>query len=369
MKVILDTTIFRADPTFCKADMIILHRLGKEKKIELLIPEIVLREFITHEQEMAKTKGKLCLNEIRKYSSILYGTEENKLKDTIKKIEYTLLDASKKVRNRIENFIHETNATILKPNIDDYNETFDRYFNGEKPFKKIKERNDIPDCVIFVQTKKIKSDELVFISDDNNLREAVRSEGIKVFSNLIEFTKSKIIRDIIEINEKDDLLYYVLPQIISHDKLLANFYDNLENELYHKEVIDKKIPDDNNEGTISGIVGIDPIEFTKEEIIKHGAGLFTVPFYCEIDAYLEYYIFKSDYCILDEEKMSDITIEDWNDHYYQAEEEYPLICTGKLGLLFNTNITKNEIEDKNIDRLLNEVKISFTEIEITVKEY
>lgn len=369
MKVILDTNIFSADHTFSKTEMVILKRLCNEKKIELIIPEIILKEFSTQEQEKAEASKKRLLHELKVYYDTVYGAEKNEFRNKINNIQDTLTETNKRIQNRIEIFISETNVTILVPNIDEYKGTFDRYFEGKKPFKAIKSRNDIPDALIFEQIMKIKDNELVFVTNDERLRETVKSEGITVFSSLADFIESDEIMDIIEVKRIDDLLYYVLPQILENEYFFTLFHTALEEGLLYEKVNDEKIPDDNNEGTITGIMGIYPTEFIKDEIIKHGARLFTIPFDCEIDAYLEYYFFKMDFYSFDEDRIKEITIEDWNDHYFQAEEEYLLICKGKLGLQFDLNISSNEIASTSSEKLIQGVKISFSDIKIEIKDF
>jgi len=349
--------------------MVILRRLCNEGKINLIIPEIILREFTTQEQERAAIAGKNILRELNFFSKTLYVTEKNALTSSIKDIQTSLTEANKIIQNRIDAFIFETNAKILTANINDYKETFERYFNGEKPFGAIKARKDIPDALVFVQTKNIKDYELVFISGDERLRKAVKEEGLSVFSTLSDFIETEEIKKIIKLNEFDDMLYSVLPQILDNENLVRLFRTDLEQILLFSKITDEKIPDDNNEGTITGIMGIYPTEFNKEEIKKLGSGLFTIPFYCEIDSCLEYYCFKADFYGLDEDRIREIYIEDWNDHYYQAEESYPLICTGKLGLQFNTNLTSDEINNNSPEKLVQGVKISFSEIYIEIKDY
>jgi rRNA-processing protein FCF1 len=369
MKVILDTNIYSADRTFSKTEMVILRRLCNEGKIELIIPEIILKEFTTQEQEKAVVASKKILRELGSYCKTVYGTEKNVLLNSIKDIQSSLTEANKKIQDRIEALINETNANVLTLNIDEYKETFDRYFKGEKPFKAIKSRDDIPDGLVFVQIKKIKDNELIFISNDERLREAIKNEGIAIFSSLTDFINTDEIKKIIEIKRIDDMLFYILPQILENEYLMSLFQEALENELPYKTVTDEKIPDDNNEGTITGIMGIDSTEFYKEEITKHGSGLFTIPFYCEIDAYLEYYIFKADFYSLEDERIREIYTEDWNDHYYEAEEEYPLICNGELGLQFNFNMSTEEITNASHEKLAHEVKISFSDIQIRIKDF
>lgn len=369
MKVILDTNILTADHTFCRTEMMLLQSLCNEGKIELLIPEIVLREFITQEQERANDAEKKILKELNSYCNTVYGNEKEIKNDIKNKVKSNFENTKEKIQTRIDKFLNETNAKILNSKPEDLSETLDRYFNGDIPFQKIKSRDDIPDCLIYLIIKNNKEEDLIFISDDSNLRKAIQSEGITVFTNLVDFVKTDRIKDLLEVKRIDDFLYTKLPQILGDENFVKLFHETLEQNLSYKTIKDERIPDDNNEGTITGIMGIDPTEFSIDEVIKHGGGLFSVPFYCEIDAYLDYFVYKADYCGFDEDRLNDISIEDWNDHYYQAEEEYPIICNGKLGLRFNTRMASEEIEKKSHEQLMQDIKIGFGSIELSVKDF
>ena len=369
MKVILDTNIFTADHIFCRTEMIIFQSLYNEGKIELLIPEIVLREFITQEQERANDAKKKILKELNSFCNTVYGNEKDIKMDIRDKVKSNFEKTNEKIQIRIDKFLNDTNAKILNSKPEDLRETLDRYFNGDIPFKKIKSRDDIPDCLIYLSIRDIEKDGLIFISDDSNLRKAVQNEGITVFSNLVDFVNTENIKDLLEIKRVDDFLYAKLSQILDNEKFINLFHETLEQSLLYKTIKDERIPDDNNEGTITGINGIYPTEYSIDEIIKHGGGLFSVPFFCEIDAYLDYFVYKADYCAFDEDRTNEISVEDWNDHYYQAEEEYLLICNGKLGLRFNTKMTSEEIEKKSQEELMKDIRIGFGSIEIRVKEF
>jgi hypothetical protein len=369
MKVVLDTNVLTSDHIFYRTEMIIFQSLCNERKIELLLPEIVLREFITQEQERANDAKKKILKELNNYCNTVYGSEKDTKIDIRNKIISNFEKTKEKIQIRKDSFLFETNAKILKSKPEDLSETLDRYFNGDIPFKKIKSRDDIPDCLIYLNIKDIKENELIFISDDSNLRKAIQSEGITVFSNLNDFVNTDKIKKLLEVKRIDDFLYAKLPQLLDNDGFIKLFHEALEQRLSYKTIKDERIPDDNNEGTITGIMGIYPTEFTKDEIVKHGGGLFSIPFYCEIDAYLDYFFYKADYCIFDEDRINDISVEDWNDHYYQAEEEYPLICNGKLGMRFNTKMKSEEIENKSQEQLIQDIKIGFSSIDIGVKEF
>ncbi|MDR2951820.1 MAG: PIN domain-containing protein, partial [Treponema sp.] len=167
MKVILDTTVLTEDPNFKKTEMIVLRRLCNEEKIKLMITETVYREFCTQRQEKVKNTGNNCLSELKKFDNTVYGIYKREIENVIKIIENGIYNSDKIIKEKIDYYIKQTKATILKPTIDDYNEVFERYFKGDKPFKKIKSRDDILDAIIFVQTKRMKEKRLVFISHDN----------------------------------------------------------------------------------------------------------------------------------------------------------------------------------------------------------
>lgn len=369
MKVILDTTIFHSDPYFRNTEMIVFRNLCKDGKVELVIPNIVLQEFKTQEIEKIIPAG---IDYIDKLKNQLMKTEcetiKNNLVEIIANMELVVEKTREIIETRINTFINETNAIILKTTIDEYDKTFDSYFKGEKPFKQIKSREDIPDGIIYTQIISLNNRDIIFITKDKKLKEAVELHKITVYSNLNDFIKTDIIKKIAESRKYDEIITNNFLKLIENKMMLDLFYSALENELLNKKVEDSRIPDDNNEGIISGVMGIDPIEFTKQEIEKLGEGIYTIPFYCEIDATLEYFLFKEDYYCYDEDRMRDIYIEDWNDHYWQAEENYPLICTGNLGIQFNMdNII--EITDSNQEDFLEEIKLTFSNLEIQVKEY
>jgi len=104
-----------------------------------------------------------------------------------------------------------------------------------------------------------------------------------------------------------------------------------------------------------------------DEIVSLGNSIFSIPFSCNIGANIEYFIFKSDYYSLDEDRIKYVFVEDWNDHYYQAEEEFELSCTGEIGLEYNTSISDIiGLKDRKIEDIVADIKISFNDLEIKI---
>ena len=119
----------------------------------------------------------------------------------------------------------------------------------------------------------------------------------------------------------------------------------LSDKLEGKTVESDEIPDDNNEATIRSIGEAEEIILNLENLKLNSNYQFIIPFKIKVECLLTYFIFKSDYYTLDESQMESISIDDWNDHYYEAEEYYLLEVEG----LVSVNILEDE--DIAIDSL------------------
>ena len=74
---------------------------------------------------------------------------------------------------------------------------------------------------------------------------------------------------------------------------------------------------------------------------------------------MNYAIFKADYYCLDEDKMAKISIDERNEHYFDADEDYPIKATGTLQIKLDTEklrdeeITTEEIRELFDDAIYN----------------
>jgi len=378
MTVILDTTVYFSDPNFQTTEMIKLRQLCKDKKITLFIPQIVQKEFKSQEEEKFVSIAKTLLEKIQIRNSKSTCNEEKKILDELQEETKLIIEKCKKsIEIKVDSFVKETNAIVKMLTLNEYNDAFEKYFNNDRPFPKlelVKSREDvrkhIPDSLIFVQVMNKKGDDVVFISKDKNLRESVKAIGVTSYSDLLEFIESDKIKAVIDYKNADDFLFKYFNENFNHNNknISEMINQSLEKELYYKNFIDRDIPDDNNEGTITGINVIYSLEIINNKILNLGNGLFSVPFSCKIDANIEYYIFKADFYCLDEDRMKNISIEDWNRHYYQAEESLILSCDGKIGIQFNIDMSEMiEIQDIKIDDLLKDINLSFSDLNIEVE--
>jgi hypothetical protein len=155
---------------------------------------------------------------------------------------------------------------------------FNGYFDGEAPFKNMKNREDVPDAVIWQAVKRLGSEHrhIHFVVGDKRLRAAAdHHDGITTYARLDEF---------IQIDECQDALKEVsanenrernrarvqlrLPGVVAG--LTKRLQSDMVVALDGTKVKDSSIPDDNNEGMVIGVGEASDVEFDFARIEYYG---------------------------------------------------------------------------------------------------
>lgn len=140
----------------------------------------------------------------------------------------------------------------------------------------------------------------------------------------------------------------------------------LENSLLGKKVESYEIPDDNNEATVEAIEEIQTIDLNVSGIEYVNDEKLLIPFELQVECLLQYLVFKADYYILDDDR--NISIDDWDDHYFMAEESYPIEVEGIVAIIPNLeDLEFSGLSDDDVMDLLEDAEISIeslTRIEV-----
>ncbi|MEH6741808.1 MAG: hypothetical protein V7695_25120, partial [Sulfitobacter sp.] len=104
-----------------------------------------------------------------------------------------------------------------------------------------------------------------------------------------------------------------------------------------KTISDSRIPDDNNEATISSYGEVNEIQLNLEELTHYGDGKFGIHFCLEMEVYVTYYIYKPDYYMLREGSGHTLSISDHNDHYFEAEEDFNINVIGTAAFTIDSD--------------------------------
>jgi PIN domain len=386
--VVLDTNIYRKNPKRSDLPFETLERLCKAGVLCLHLPYVVEREFQTQQIEQYQkdiSDSLLGLKSIiRKGLPPAELANVQGIHDSIKTVEPLLIAAAEAPLISWAEAISAKRHPITESAAQS---AMEAYFQGHPPFTKLKIRDDIPDAFIFQTIKDVSAIEpaLIVLSEDGKLANAARNiPNVIVHNSLSAMIESEPIKaEILKLDgvERMEATRDLLPQDdvkfdkptvaedlkaiknllrkyeIKFGELTADLKRSSGEKLAWKTVHSLHIPDDNHEATITGCFDTKEIEFEFEDLYYFGAGKFGLPFSYRTTASLTYYIFKSDYYCLDEDRMPSVT--DHNDHYYEAEEDLDVCVTGVLRISF----PPEEIKGLTLDTLKDHIDFEIDSID------
>lgn len=364
--VVLDTNIYRANPSRDNLHFKALEKLSKAGSLRLHIPHVVLREFQTEQRAIYS-------EDLVQVMSGLSGLSRKLLdKDVLQK-----LDATKaKLEAESENILSSAESQIIKwadeigaePHalcLDQASLALEVYFQGKSQLQPEKPRENIPDIFIVRSIYKLNStiNGIHVVAADGKIRETFSDEEtIATYKGLADFIESKLIQD--ELKEID-LIGNIGPLGAAaracEDKSpdILNFLSgNIGEAITGKAFSDPSIRDDNHEAQVSSYREAEDIELDFSKISYFGNGQFGIPFDLKIEALGIYHIFKSDYYCLDSEYEVVPSVQDHNSHYFRAEENFELCVSG----LVSFKIDRNNINLKDFSKCIVEGSYKIDEI-------
>lgn len=356
--VVLDTNIYRNNPTRDNLHFKALEKLSKGSVLKLHIPYVVIREFQTQQREIYS-------KDLAKAVSGLSGLSRkqldkgvlDKLNDIKSEVEKESEGILSNAESQISNWASDIGATIYPLCLDQANAAMEAYFQGTPPLKSIKNRDDIPDSFIVQSIYKINSEtkEIHVVAGDKKVRDAFSNDSaITTYENLSEFIEAVHIQNKLKDLDLIDNIGPIVDAIeqYENDNLeIMNFIStNVGESIVWKTFSDPSIPDDNNEATVNSYGEAENVELNFAEIGYYGNGQFGIPFNAKIIVLADYYIFKSDYYCMDPEREHVPSVTDHNKHYFEAEEEFELCVSGLVSISVDRdNINLDEFSESIVE--------------------
>lgn len=352
--VVLDTNIYRKNPSRSDLAFQALERLCKAGIVKLHLPYIVEREFQT--QQLALYKKEL--------DASLAGLDA-----IIRKgLSPTTMESAKAIRGSLDAaapLIYEdavsalTNwAASIGADRHPITETqaidaMEAYFQGKPPLKAPKTRDDIPDSFIFQTLISLASNtqSLVVVAEDEKIAQASEAlDNIKVFRSLGTFIETPDVQtEFLNLDASQNVpaIIELLKQYeIENSKVSRFLVTNGGAKLVWKKVHSRSIPDDNHEATITRYYDPNDIELKFEELHYYGYGQYGLPFIFQIVVAITYYISKAEYYSMDDDESPSVS--EFNDHYYEAESDISVNVAGIVKISFDPAALKT-LSAENID--------------------
>ncbi len=365
LHVVLDTSVYRANPRRNSPPFRALTRLAHAGKVQIHLPDLVKREFLSQQYERVAAE----LKDLHDHAARLRRTTSSK---NLVELAETVLEASQlegktvqaSADEELDEWLKATNAAQEPLTAKQVRRAFRDYFAGAPPFKKARNRDDIPDGIIFHLVLELghEHEGVHFVVEDNALHAAAAAnEHVAVHKKLGDFIQSppcqkalnELSTEVAAANLKR--LIALLPS--REEDLASETSSAVSSALDGRDVTDPQIPDDNNEAIVMGVGEPTAISQNFDEVELYGEDEIGVSFECLVECSLNYAIFKSDYHVLDDSKADRISIGERNDHYYDADEDYTLRVEGTLSLkLDGDKLEQEDLTDEDLEDLIAEAE-------------
>lgn len=373
--LVLDTNAFTSDRRRESGPFRALERLCKGQKVKLHMPHVVKNEFITQQQQ----EGRRLLKEIRGLTKeLLSVTRDEEIAGFAEETNDSAHDLRRKASNLFkqewERWLTEVEVSDCPIDPSHGAKVMQDYFEGKAPFKSLKNRNDIPDGFIFqtIVDLATRHQPLHVVANDNAMRAAAAEvDGVVAHDKLGTFIDTQECRAALEALTEEVVAENVqrAGSLLSRaTRQLKDAIDSkLTSELDGETVTDIAIPDDNHEGMIYMMNDPSDVSFDFEKTEYYGDNEIGIPFEAITECTLNYAIYKSDYYVLDEDEQAKISISERNDHYFDADQDFPIKATGTLQIKIDTNKLRNEeITDEELLELLDDAEYTVTVDELEV---
>jgi len=382
LRVVLDTNIFRSDIFRRSQEFKTLGHLCTAGKIEIVLPEIVRREFETQLQ----ADGDEALTKFNKAASeLLERAVPADIKAAVDDLVKNLGARKEEVAQApIASFGDWTKVHGVKhlPLSGEHAvAAMAAYFTAGKPFKAAKERKDLPDAMIYQSLLQLVAEgPLVLVCYDGRLKEACGSvDGVTVYQNLKELIASDAVQTLIV---EDEAPKKATQEAEVHSTAIASSW--MEAEVFSPKAIieglkrlslkdpnaltsyvsshggeslasttfnSPSIPGDDREAYIAMFGDLDEVEFEWEQAAYHGNSIYIVPFHATGYFNISYYVPKWD---VEQIESRGGSYHQHNDYVVEAEEEAELHVSGALRIVVAGDYQagdeiENAIEDLEID--------------------
>ena len=306
----------------------LLKRLADRGRVELFIPEMVLREW---EHQLSAPSDKALQN----FEAALATLSEtptlrnDRRVARLRAIDALSAESLKSVRDAARQSVSKTLGNLgfkqIDLGIDCLHDVLDRYFGGQPPFEKQKARADLPDALVLASVRRAnaRSGDVIFVCADDRLRAAGESEGVLSVASISDALRLDRIAALHE--DAEFAIWWeknVVAQVdgirVNDARIVAEVTTALDHALLDEQIAHPDIPDDNHTAVITGVSGGDLVEIRWDQAESLGEGLLSVPVVYELDVDLHFYVYRGDL----------VEVPEWvfvargnyeDDHYFSAE--------------------------------------------------
>lgn len=361
MKVVLDSNIVIADFWLGSTNFKLLFESAKKGDVKIFIPEVVLDEVVNKYVKRLEDSKKKIDSELKTYKKLSKEQETNP-------ISQNMIDKSvTEYQKHLQQVVKDNSIEVIKYPKTDHKFLANKAINKLKPFNA--NEKGYRDSLIWENIKELLTEsesavsqpELVFIS--NNYKDFATSE-YELNSDLIaeledeDFDSKSVIvyPSLSEFNDKQTKLFFAQSKSFEkkliqkelwdfdlHSEITDYLFKNyVGSELFHYDV---EFEYEYSEPTVSSIY--EDFEEKITAVKKLNATDYLVDVEFEVNSMIDFFIDKSDYWSMDDDKHISIQDSDWNKWVMLAETEITVPLTMSLIIDSDLNVKSCQINRIN----------------------
>lgn len=359
LKVVLDTNVYSSDKFRLGQDFKTLGGLCQNGHVEVMLPYIVKREFETQ----LDTNAAEIMAGFEKFSKRTVGGPipadlRTELDALIAKFKARKQEIVQSHRVHFDAWRHDHAVHDLAFDGVHAAAAMENYFTAGPPFQLAKNREDIPDAMIYQDILKVAADgPVVVICKDKKLTKAVVNiANVTHYPDLNGFIASAEVQAIIAQQEAANNAANLLQRLKDFTAIVPNLLtefvsDHGGEQLAGTRFSSRSIPGDDREAYIYMFGSLYDIEFDWGGATYHGDLVFVVPFGAEGIFNINYFVPKWD---VHEIESRGGSYRYHNDYVVEADEEAELWVTGMLRIKVSDRYTPEDdledvIEEMSID--------------------
>jgi PIN domain len=314
-----------------------------EDVVEVVMPSVLAEEWRTQQLEQLKNQ----MQKAQQATKGLLGGGHLEGHPQVSTLEpaLTALDAlSGEVeglsQRTLQRLVEQLQAEVIPVADAHGRRVISSYFEGGPPFSGIKARQDFPDAyayeAILDTLNDGSNDPVVVVTSDKNLAKHLSSvNNVTCHDTLEAFVESEMIQAAIAAVQSEVHWRAALPNIVAalqvaqHQMLDVTFVNSFINKLAGMEVSHSFIPSDSNDAIVSMVDDPGDIDVAWNEAEDYGPGILRVPFSCESELLLDFYVYYADSYALPE-YISVQYLDPEEHHYFEAQAHAMALVRGHL---------------------------------------
>ncbi|MBT3047250.1 MAG: DUF4935 domain-containing protein [Candidatus Thiodiazotropha sp. (ex Clathrolucina costata)] len=370
--IVLDTNILHQEG-FSSRNMRLLLRLVKASFVEIFIPDLVRREFVT--KRILEAKENLKKSHDQLSLIIKKNTHDLRFQRIIEDAKQNIKLAESKIDDQIitgfDNWKDDFKINIVPFESDKIHQVIDEYFLGAGVYKKPKSREDIPDAMINTCITHLlkKKGALIVVLKDGAFKKYLQTvENISIFDSLSEFLDTKEVQQ--KINELDAQIENA--EGIKQYLIESEFSNNLRSYFISKteeiEDIYLEESDISNKDRLEIDSFGERVEYVRAGNIKDvkvmkpaslSENIFSLDIEFTTDATIYYCGQYVDYLELGMDDTRDVSLDSMSDGLCDLSETKSLRFSGLLEIRIPSDIDMDAVKEytKNLDSKDNPINL------------